>query len=134
MLTLNEDHELKNFYAKPEDFEAHGISVYRLVICDFVGAPQVEDIDQAVNHIKKVVNAGKMIYIHCKAGRSRSSLILAAYLMREQTMTAEQAYAFLKSKRRHVDFHAMHWEVLGKYKSFYEADTYDGLLGTGFSE
>ena len=54
-LTLNEDHELKSFYPKPEDFAKLNCQVKRVKVTDFVGAPPIEDIEKAVDFIDSVV-------------------------------------------------------------------------------
>ena len=39
------------------------------------------------------------VYLHCKAGRSRSATVLIAYLMKTQGWTLDKAYEFARSKR-----------------------------------
>ena len=119
-LTLNEDHELQSFYPKPEDFSRHNCTVKRVKVCDFVGAPPIEDIEEAVDFIDSVLKKDdkSVVYVHCKAGRSRSSMMLAAYFIRERGMTAQEAYDYMKSKRKHVDFHGLHWDTLKSYTEY----------------
>lgn len=118
-LTLNEDHELGDFYGKSEDFTKYNIKVKRVVITDFVGVPSDEQINEGADYIHEVVtdtDRSRCIYVHCKAGRSRSSMILGAYYMKYKNMTAEEAYKFMKEKRTCVDWHGTHWTTMNSYE------------------
>jgi protein-tyrosine phosphatase len=42
------------------------------------------------------------VYIHCMAGISRSSTLLAAYLMRRHNMTADDAIAYIRDARPQI--------------------------------
>ena len=111
--------QLNSFYPNQQDFSRVNCQVKRVKVTDFVGAPPIEDIEEAVDFIDSVLKSKNgVVYVHCKAGRSRSSMMLAAYFIRERKMTAEVAYNFLKSKRSHVDFHELHWSTLDNYTRF----------------
>ena len=120
VLTLNEDHELGAFYANKADFEKHNVEVKRVVITDFVGVPSTEQIDEGADFIKSVVDDGKVVYVHCKAGRSRSSMILGAYYVKHRGMSAKEAYEFMQSKRSCVDWHGTHWTTMNGYEKLYQ--------------
>lgn len=54
----------------------------RLSTVDLVGVPSLEYIHRGVDFALKHREQGTSVYIHCKAGRSRSATIAAAYLIR----------------------------------------------------
>jgi hypothetical protein len=58
--------------------------------------PVFDEIDRAVFHNKRVL-------VHCQKGYSRSSTILAAYLINRFDVSTDEALTFLKSKRFCVD-------------------------------
>lgn len=53
--------------------------------------------------IKNALNLNQSILIHCQAGISRSTTIIAAYLMKELEINAEEAVGLIKMKRERVD-------------------------------
>jgi protein-tyrosine phosphatase len=58
-----------------------------------------EKVDQALRFVDEVVRAGRRILVHCHAGRSRSVVIVARYLMRSRAMTSTAALELIGSKR-----------------------------------
>ncbi|KAJ2331929.1 tyrosine protein phosphatase yvh1 [Coemansia sp. RSA 2681] len=52
--------------------------------------------------ISSALESGGRVLVHCMAGQSRSATVAAAYLMRRDMLTAEQAIAVLKDKRRQI--------------------------------
>jgi atypical dual specificity phosphatase len=44
-------------------------------------APSLVDISRAVDFIHRNASCGRMTYIHCKAGRGRSTTIVLCYLV-----------------------------------------------------
>ncbi|PWZ07665.1 putative dual specificity protein phosphatase DSP8 [Zea mays] len=47
---------------------------------DYMFAPSLVDINQATDFIHRNASCGKITYIHCKAGRGRSTTIVLCYL------------------------------------------------------
>lgn len=58
-----------------------------------------ESVEEAIEYLSEVVDAGRRIMVHCHAGRSRSVVIVARYLVSRKSMTREQAMALISSKR-----------------------------------
>lgn len=53
-----------------------------LATVDFIGVPTKAQIRQGVDLITKYRQLGLgMVYVHCKAGRTRSATLVACYLM-----------------------------------------------------
>jgi predicted protein tyrosine phosphatase len=62
-----------------------------------------EYFDTAVNFIKECERQDGKIFVHCMCGVSRSATLVAAYLIREKGMSANDAIELLHSKRQKVD-------------------------------
>lgn len=57
-------------------------------------APSLVDINQAVDFIHRNASSGKVTYIHCKAGRGRSTTIVLCYLVKYK-MAPETAFEYV---------------------------------------
>jgi protein-tyrosine phosphatase len=56
-------------------------------------------IAEATDYIAEIISAGGRILVHCHAGRSRSVMIVARYLVRHQGMTAQAALDLISQRR-----------------------------------
>ncbi len=52
------------------------------------------------------------MYVHCKAGRTRSATLVGCYLMAEKGLTPEEAVNFMAARRPHILLHTKQWEAL----------------------
>jgi atypical dual specificity phosphatase len=101
VLTLNEDHEL--IYSVPRVmYERMGIEFYQISIRDYIGVASLEQIKSGVDFINKHKSMNQCVYVHCKAGRYRSALIVVCYLINSKNMKPQEAIDYLKSIRPHV--------------------------------
>jgi atypical dual specificity phosphatase len=82
-------------------YEAAGIEQLRIPSVDFT-SPSMENVIQGVEFIEKNVRQGKSVYVHCKAGRARSAMIVLCWLISSKGMTPEQGQKLLLEKRPHV--------------------------------
>lgn len=57
------------------------------------------DIHDAINFIGEIVSAGERILVHCHAGRSRSVVVVARYLMQSRSLTAQAALDLIAVRR-----------------------------------
>jgi protein-tyrosine phosphatase len=64
--------------------------------------PSLEWLREVCDFIDDQRRAGRTVFVHCLAGVNRSGAALTAYLMREHRWSREQALAFVRSKRPHV--------------------------------
>ncbi len=68
-------------------------------IRDAVPVPSLEWLREQVAFIESERGAGRTVYVHCRNGVSRSAMVMAAYLMRRENWSREQALEFLRSRR-----------------------------------
>jgi atypical dual specificity phosphatase len=92
-------------------YDQHDIRHVRYWTPD-VETPNVATITHAVGWIKAQVDAGRVTLIHCAKGRGRSATLLAAYLMREQGLTFDEANGLLKASRPLTKLEDRHRVVL----------------------
>jgi hypothetical protein len=65
--------------------------------------PTIQWLDQVVNTLIAWRKLGWQILIHCKAGRSRSSLISVAYFMKTQHCNVDAALALVRHYRKQAN-------------------------------
>lgn len=64
-----------------QEWEALGVEQLRLGTVDLTGVPTLDNLHRGVEFILKHRERGNSVYVHCKAGRSRSATVVAAYLI-----------------------------------------------------
>lgn len=95
-------------------FEENGVSYLKIKVLD-VMVPSAEQLDEGTIFINEQVQAGKTVLVHCAKGRGRSASMLAAYLMRFQGYTYEQAKELLVAKRSLTNLQGRHERVLTEW-------------------
>lgn len=101
ILTMNQDHELEYSIPKSEWLN-HGVEVLQVSVEDYTGVASLDQIEASMAFISKHRELNQCVYVHCKAGRYRSALIVACYLIREKQMKPEEAIQHLKNIRPNV--------------------------------
>ncbi|XP_042646717.1 phosphatidylglycerophosphatase and protein-tyrosine phosphatase 1 isoform X2 [Tyto alba] len=81
VVTLNEEYETRFLCCSAQEWEAMGVEQLRLSTVDLTGVPTLESLHRGVEFILKHRACGNSVYVHCKAGRSRSATMVAAYLI-----------------------------------------------------
>ncbi|KAK2913929.1 hypothetical protein QQF64_030256 [Cirrhinus molitorella] len=115
VITMNEEYETKYFCNSTEEWQAVGVEQIRLSTVDLTGVPSLEHIHKGVDFALKHREQGTSVYIHCKAGRSRSATIAAAYLIRLHCWSPEEACKILASVRPHVLVRSAQLDILQEY-------------------
>lgn len=74
------------FYEKQihfQEWKKHGVTQLKIPTVDFTATPTQEDICKAVDFIQDYRDNKKgSVYVHCKAGRTRSATVVACYLVK----------------------------------------------------
>lgn len=99
--------------ASPDDWKAQGIQHCLLEMRDFQAHVDTGAALEALVRAKGCIDGGGAVYIHCKAGRSRSAMIcavyLAAYVSNPETMhlySLDEAVLLLQRQRKQVSLDA----------------------------
>ncbi|CAO2819509.1 unnamed protein product [Amaranthus hypochondriacus] len=112
VVTLNEPYET---LVPTSLYHAHGIYHLVLPTRDYLFAPSMNDISQAVDFIHRNACRGWTTYVHCKAGRGRSTTIVVCYLVQHKQMTPEDAYSYVRSIRPRVLLAQSQWQAVKDY-------------------
>jgi atypical dual specificity phosphatase len=78
--------------------DGNSVDYFHLRVEDY-GAPSLEEMDNTVDYIQQQISYEKPVMVHCAAGRGRTGTILAAYLIKKETLTADQAIKRIRSIR-----------------------------------
>lgn len=84
-------------YPLPEEW-IDGLSYMHIYSLDLM-APEIEDIDKGVEFIAKMLDDDKPVLVHCAAGKGRTGLLLAAYLMKYHDMDVDEAINKVRTLR-----------------------------------
>ncbi|KDP28828.1 hypothetical protein JCGZ_14599 [Jatropha curcas] len=112
VVTLNEPYET---LVPTSLYHAHDIVHLVIPTRDYMFAPAFADICQAVDFIHDNASLGKKTYVHCKAGRGRSTTIVLCYLVQHRDMTPEAAYEYVRSVRPRVLLASSQWHAVQDY-------------------
>jgi atypical dual specificity phosphatase len=117
VISMNEDFELAHWVPSKQEWNNHGVEFLQLNTPDIFHAPTQEKLRRGVDFIKKFEGTGTSVYVHCKAGRTRSATLVGCYLIDKHRWEPKTAVEFMKSKRNHVLLHTKQWNAL---RTFYD--------------
>lgn len=112
VVTLNESYET---LVPTSLYHDHNIDHLVIPTRDYLFAPSFADICQAVDFIHENASLGKTTYVHCKAGRGRSTTIVICYLVEHRQMAPETAYEYVRSIRPRVLLASSQWQAVQDY-------------------
>ncbi|KAM0845841.1 hypothetical protein ACQ4PT_056080 [Festuca glaucescens] len=114
VVTLNEPFET---LVPSSMYQSRGIDHLVIPTRDYMFAPSLVDINQAIDFIHRNTSCGRMTYIHCKAGRGRSTTIVLCYLVKYKNMTPTAAFEYVRSKRARVLLTHSQWKVVQEFST-----------------
>ena len=117
VVSMNEDFELRHWVPSAEEWGASGVKFLQLETADIFHAPTPEKLKRGIAFIQQFEGTGNSVYVHCKAGRTRSATLVACYLMQKHDWDAKTAVQFMKSKRSHILLHTVQWDALRAFSS-----------------
>lgn len=120
IISLNEDYELKYLYNSESVWSEHGMKLLRLATPDLFAAPTIPHINKAIKFIEEIKSEKGSVYIHCKAGKTRSTTVLMCYLIHSENMNPDEAFRFIRSRRPQI---WLRKPQLNCIKQFYELET-----------
>ncbi|GJW75786.1 putative dual specificity protein phosphatase DSP8 [Tanacetum coccineum] len=120
VITLNESYET---LVPTSLYSAHDIDHLVIPTRDYLFAPSFYDIDRAVEFIHRNATSGKTTYVHCKAGRGRSTTIVLCYLVEYKHMTPDSALEYVRSRRPRVLLAPSQWKAVQEFKDWRLAST-----------
>lgn len=136
VISMNESYELTVFSNDAPKWARLGIEFLQLPTTDF-GSPSQENLLRGVQFINKFLAKNERIpnlrtselpenfgtvYVHCKAGRTRSSTLVGCYLMMRNKWTPEQAVHYMREIRPHIAIHRKNWDSLRTFYRNYVQD------------
>jgi protein-tyrosine phosphatase len=85
-------------------------------IPDRAPAPPLDWLRRMVERLHRERKAETATFVHCSSGKSRSAMLVAAYLMYKHGWTREQALQYIHSKRPQTRLNAAFVELLGDWE------------------
>ncbi|KAF0308355.1 Phosphatidylglycerophosphatase and protein-tyrosine phosphatase 1 [Amphibalanus amphitrite] len=131
VVSMNEDYELKFLSNMKEDWAAHGVDFLQLSTTDIFVAPCQEKMRLGVDFIDHHRAAGNTVYVHCKAGRTRSATLVGCYLMQRHGWTPERAVELIKEARPHILLGPKQWSALHQYAQWQQQQQQQAAGGSG---
>ncbi|CAB3248712.1 unnamed protein product [Arctia plantaginis] len=127
VVSMNETYELKIFSNDAEKWREQGVEFLQLATTDIFETPDQDKLFEGVTFINRFlpadrklpgvpadreqVNSGT-VYVHCKAGRTRSATLVGCYLMMKHAWSPKEAVSHMRARRPHVLLHTKQWEAL----------------------
>ncbi|KAI2803104.1 Phosphatidylglycerophosphatase and protein-tyrosine phosphatase 1, partial [Blomia tropicalis] len=71
----------------------------------------------SLSNCSQITPRGQSIYVHCKAGRTRSATLVACYLIKRYGLTPEEAIRLMTMRRRQIFLHTKQKDAI---ETFYK--------------
>jgi len=114
VVSMNEDYELQLFSHMAKGWSGLGVEFLQLPTTDIFSAPSQTKLAEGVSFIRQLEGEGS-VYVHCKAGRTRSATLVGCYLMETEGLDPEEAVQRMRELRPHILLHSKQWEALRTY-------------------
>ena len=81
-----------------QEWAEWGVTQLQLATIDFNNAPSQAMLQRGVGFIEKMNRNDNSVYVHCKAGRGRSTTLVACYLMKVESTIIILFYELLRAR------------------------------------
>jgi len=98
-------------------FESIGINYFNIPVDNYF-APELDQIDNAIEYINSNISVDNNILIHCKEGVGRSSLIIIAYLI-TTGLDLFESMKIVQSNRWGANLNNIQFQKLKKWYELY---------------
>lgn len=98
----------------------HGVTHLQIKMPDFKGGVPLEQIHLTVAEMHRSLLNGESVYVHCKAGRGRSIVMIACYLIEHQNMSPDDAIALIRQHRAEVSLSRAQFDFIEAYRAAYK--------------
>ena len=98
-------------------FESIGINYFNIPVANYF-APELDQIDNAIEYINSNISVDNNILIHCKEGVGRSSLIIIAYLI-TTGLDLLESMEIVRSNRWGANLNKIQFQKLKKWYELY---------------
>jgi hypothetical protein len=86
-----------------EEFKNQKIRHLFVHMPDFSNIVSKQAVINAINLMHEFITCNQVVYVHCKAGRARSGMVVACYLAHHENIILDIAIQRIKEKRGHLD-------------------------------
>jgi atypical dual specificity phosphatase len=95
------------------------INDYKFVYVKDYGVPTLKVLDNIVDYINiKITKEKKPLVVHCAAGKGRTGTILAAYLLKQDNISSQDAIKKIRRLRPGSIQSKVQEEILHEYETF----------------
>ncbi|CAK6449441.1 unnamed protein product [Pipistrellus nathusii] len=115
VITMNEEYETRFLCNSAKEWRKMGVEQLRLSTIDMTGIPTLTNLQRGVQFALKYQSLGQSVYVHCKAGRSRSATMVAAYLIQVYNWTPEEAIQAIAKIRSHIYIRPGQFDILKEF-------------------
>lgn len=112
---MNEEYETRFLCNSAKEWRKVGVEQLRLSTIDMTGIPTLTNLQKGVQFVLKYQSLGQSVYVHCKAGRSRSATMVAAYLIQMYSWSPEEAVGAIAKIRSHIHIRPGQFEILKEF-------------------